>query len=310
VQAFHINILNIGCVPPAGLQGTVALHVGYDKYEPAMEFGMQNVTFYSEIIVDSVQPTFSPEDGGATVTIRGRNFWPGMLADCAFGSYVVPATILSNGSVHCSAPRAPAGGLSVPLRLLVNNKPVKQQAGTGIGFSYRPYPIVESLRPSSASLGDSQTVTVIGQNFFGTLVKCTFGGSPIARAAILTSTMLLCNLPAAQALGTVDVSVSIDDIASLTTAEFYATRPLSVTAVQPGHGPLEGNTLVTVFGANFPVNLVMFCRFGSYAAVKAEWISNSSVHCLTPRGHVGNRTVEVSANGGATYTRKIGRAHV
>ena len=71
----------------------------------------------------------------------------------------------------------------------------------------------------------------------------------------------------------------------------------TVSKLLPHAGPLEGNTLVEVYGTGFEQSENLVCRFGIEAMpVAARFVSETLIECRTRPSTPGNVTLEVSIN--------------
>jgi hypothetical protein len=62
---------------------------------------------------------------------------------------------------------------------------------------------------------------------------------------------------------------------------FQYTDELQISELVPASGPLNGDTLVTINGANFVPSNQLSCRFGQMYAV-ATYLSMSQLACQAP----------------------------
>ena len=81
----------------------------------------------------------------------------------------------------------------------------------------------------------------------------------------------------------------------------YSDAPVSVIAVSPKEGPVTGNTLLTIWGANFTDTTQIQIRFanGSHIATAVgTFIDSSRIVCVTPEfDSMMLVSVEVALNG-------------
>lgn len=78
---------------------------------------------FVEVVISSVEPPGGPALGGTPVTVRGSNLdvaWfdsDTFRCMCVWGNIVAPASILTSGSVQCTAPKMLPGSALLELDL-------------------------------------------------------------------------------------------------------------------------------------------------------------------------------------------------
>ena len=83
---------------------------------------------------------------------------------------------------------------------------------------------------------------------------------------------------------------------------FTYVSPISVKALSPKSGPVEGGTGIIVHGSNFVSSDVLRCRFGSPhlggvgAVTPGVFLSETRVRCVTPALPAGRISVELTTN--------------
>ena len=65
---------------------------------------------------------------------------------------------------------------------------------------------------------------------------------------------------------------------------YYVPRP-TIHSVHPQLGSANGGTVITIIGANFLQESILWCAFGSAGSVLAEWTSSEKVLCTSPASH-------------------------
>jgi IPT/TIG domain len=228
----------------------------------------------------------------------------------------------SEGSLSCISPASAAGTVQVrvtatdagdtPLEvaeLALTEAPHK--AGL-LTYVYTDVAWVDSVVPAYVPVTGNTTLTVRGANFANTTaLACSFiaahGDAAVVTSEVqwLSSTAVRCTAPAADAFFTaaaavvvaaaVDVpfavkltvtvngvgpSADVGGSGGAASLLYFATA--TTTAVVPASGSELGGTVVTVAGTNFAQSPEIVCKFGELTAVPAQWISNTSVTCVTP----------------------------
>eukprot|EP00698_Gefionella_okellyi_P014440 TRINITY_DN4005_c1_g1_i2.p1 TRINITY_DN4005_c1_g1~~TRINITY_DN4005_c1_g1_i2.p1 ORF type:complete len:2826 (+),score=696.32 TRINITY_DN4005_c1_g1_i2:356-8479(+) len=139
-------------------------------------------------------------------------------------------------------------------------------------------------------------VTVVGNNFVGTQPFCMFGALSSVPATKASTSLLYCETPAS-ASGSVSVEVSNNNLDYTANAvQFTFLQNIAVSSLVPNVGPLTGGTVVVVGGISFVSSSTLVCRFGSFPASAASWLSATRVQCASPPASVTSVTVEVSNN--------------
>lgn len=62
---------------------------------------------------------------------------------------------------------------------------------------------------------------------------------------------------------------------------YYYYKPPFLFDVQPGQGPVEGGTNVTVVGSNFNKTSTISCKFGDIE-IPGKYVSSSEILCVAP----------------------------
>jgi hypothetical protein len=159
---------------------------------------------------------------------------------------------------------------------------------------------VSQLLPAEGILGGGSIVTVVGSNFDESSddVFCKFG-DVATPASVVDSSSLTCVAPNNVA-GPVFVQVTnhggsngsssssssnyVHDGAQWTTDSVVYTylRPLTVSSVSPRHAGVEGGTLLTVSGHDFPDVPSLCCVFDGSNIVSATFVDVDTLTCTTP----------------------------
>ena len=288
-EAIYATSSEIHCHAPAAPAGNVTLRVGYSA-GALMPTGLV-VSFQMQSLVDDIYPLISSKSGGTVVTIQGRDFNTAREATCFFGRVGIPASIVSEREMTCEVPSS--RDRSVQMNVLIDGALVSQP---GVNITYNEDPRISKLIPSTGPVEGNTPVSVFGSNFQGDNMFCVLSDGSKFSAVSVTNTVLKCVTPPAE-LGVYTIHVEIDGYHSLTAAEYEYESALIADMLVPSVGPVEGGTVVTVFGQGFQSSKGVMCKFGDYLVMRGEWISETSVGCITPESDVGNRTLEVSVNG-------------
>ena len=180
------------------------------------------------------------------VTVYGMGMPSALGMICQFGSKLVGESstkMISSSMVSCVSPPAVTIGV-VTLALATDEMP--DITTEKKDFEYEIGATVVSIRPSAGcSGGTTQFITVFGQHFERTeMLSCRFGLNQTALGIYLSSSMVLCRVPAKSA-GTVSVSVSNNGVESGQGSAWYDFACThTIHMITPSMGPTEGGTIV------------------------------------------------------------------
>jgi hypothetical protein len=178
---------------------------------------------------------------------------------------------------------------------------------------------VMALVPPGGVTGTSTSVTVVGSGFavYGEgQLTCRVGGATLVPAVRLDSGRILCEIPARQNPGRVNVAVSLNAGSPSTFStdwiQFNYYIPPYLATIMPTRGGAQGGTTITISGMGFsslapeyPIRAsFMRCRFGSEVQRQPPLAhSDTSVVCNTTWGPNGARPVSLALNGATFVTR-------
>ena len=226
--------------------------------------------------------SFTPTSGktGQIVTITGTNF-TGATAVSFGGTAASAYTVVSATSITATVAAGTSGNVSVT---------TASGTGTLAGFTYLPPPAISSFSPTSASTG--QTVTLTGNNFTGA-TAVSFGGTAATSFSVLSATSI-----------TAVVGAGTTGVVSVTTANGVGTRAgfTFVTATPApaisSFTPTSGKTgqIVTITGTNFTGATAV--SFGGTAASAYTVVSATSITATVAAGTSGNVSVTTASGTG------------
>ena len=170
--------------------------------------GGATITFMERVTIAALEPSRGSAAGGTVVLVRGSGFLPAPGAACRFGAAPpVPATWLSDSTLTCISPPAPAGatGRALPFALTFNGG-VDWEGGSGssgsdaggsagAAFSYHaPYFVSWSGPPIGH---DGTLVEIHGENFPNVPgLQCRFGDAAVP-AQWRSTALITCFAPPA-----------------------------------------------------------------------------------------------------------------
>jgi hypothetical protein len=295
--------------------------------------------------VVSLRPARGPATGGTLLQITGSGFFDDANDDALFAcrfamtdsagnpSVVVPANRFSDTLLQCPTPNAASAlaasqdtdFLSVGVEVTLNGIDF---TSSGMAFSFYATPVVASISPVRGGERGGTVVTITGSNFprnrgYGT-VLCRFGEDEnTVTADWVSPTALRCTAPA-HLPSVVELALTFNGVDYTSAYSFEYSTAARITGRVPASGPVEGGTLLTLSGVNFPKHNHMYCRMGA-SLTPAAWISATQLTCRTPpqvsTGSValdvvsddGDRVWSDVQNGGSlafTYVPRLTVSHV
>ncbi len=205
--------------------------------------------------ITQIVPTRGPIAGGTEVVLVGSGFAEG--AHVLFGDSPASDVVFFNSDALRATTPAGAPGV-VAVRVL---NPDGQSATLAAAFEYveqpfgDPPPTLTSLTPNVGPVAGGSVVLVAGSGFT-TGATVLFGGATARRVQIVDPNRLVVVTPAAQAAGTVDVSVlNADGQGATLTGGYHYVTPSSaaprLSGITPSRGPALGGTSLILTGSGF-----------------------------------------------------------
>ena len=236
-----------------------------------------------------------PVAGNTLVTVTGTqdfiNSWETGTLRCRFDTEIVVGTFVTSSTMQCYSPGHSATS-GVPLEISSNNQDYSTE---GMTFEYQDDVDVTLIFPIGGSTAGGTIVTVSG-DAFTSAATCRFNLALATSATVQSSSTMLCESPAhAAGLAAVEVTNNGQQFTGLD-VQYQYYEPLQVTNVLPTTGPVDGHTVVTVYGSNFIGSMPLLCAFGTTIQVSASWKSSSELRCESPSEVSGTVSVEVSNN--------------
>jgi hypothetical protein len=255
-------------------------------------------------VVTGINPTSGAADGGDTVTVTGTGFTG--ATSVLFGS--VPGTNLTVASDTQLTVTSPPPNASGTIDVTVTTSAGTSAASAADQFTYvaaAAAPTVTGINPTSGAAGGGDTVTVTGTGFTGA-TSVLFGSVPGTNLTVASDTQLTVTSPAANASGTVDVTVTTPAGTSATSAAdqftYLTGAALPVVAgVSPVSGSAAGGDSVTVTGSGFTGATAV--DFGTAAATIQPGGSDSQLTVTSPAANAsGAVDVTVTTTAGTSAT--------
>ncbi|MCC6623334.1 MAG: IPT/TIG domain-containing protein [Deltaproteobacteria bacterium] len=253
------------------------------------------------IAIRAVAPGSGSIDGGTVITITGEGFEAGSTV--LVGGEESPAVdVISPNVITAVTPAAEQPGLA-DVRV---QRPDLSGATAFNAFAYFDPdtvgrgPNVFAVDPVLGPLTGGTTVMITGQRFAGP-VLVFFGATEATSVTVLDSGRIVARTPAANAPGTVAVSViNFDGLTGVAPGAFSyydasnATGP-TVGGVLPSEGSVFGETPITVVGQNMSAGTrIYICN----RPATLTSVQGSNLSLLTPAGSPGPCTIAaVNADG-------------
>lgn len=321
-QATWLSSSRVSCLVPPSSGGPreVSLTISNNGQDFAAEPLV--FTYIPAFTVVSNEPTTGPVEGGTSVILSGTELGEVGPWACIFGQIAVTAVQVANGYLQCQSPPQPAG--KIPLRVFRSSSPLAPAVpgaiaavasnslrDFGLHFEYQGTVYISSIQPRSGSITGGTPVTLLGFGFSNTTrLTCGFGESDrqllTTPALYVAAEMVLCSsppyllstervVPLAPTFVSVTLSLNGVDFADHG-PQFMYYAPVDVTRLFPGVGSVHGGTVLTVVGRNFLPSEGLSCRFGSFSASPAEFLSSELIRCTAPPSLEGPTKVAVTAS--------------
>jgi hypothetical protein len=269
--------------------------------------------------VYGISPTEGPSTGGQLAYITGRNIKAPAEAYFVVGGAAFQATTVDVSTTGDSMTvRTPEiTGVDQAQEWTANLR-IDTRVGLGDGESYTlassyrfgpliSDPIIYILQPNHGSARGGETINIIGQSFIAP-VRVTLGSLEVGEETVSPDGQMISFLtPEYSATQTnADVTVDVTVYSESGTArqktvtktqaftfEADIKTPV-ITGIDPVAGPLDGGTVVSIFGSGFSIPVQVF--FGTKVAVTTD-VRENRIVCVSPDySTVPNVTPPVSVN--------------
>eukprot|EP00741_Cyanophora_paradoxa_P010637 tig00020537_g10281.t1 len=251
----------------------------------------------------------SPASASRTHSSAGVGFGDYAGLACKFGTQTAPVKFVDSQTIMCTTPPAVDQTRStlVPVLLSLNGQDWsgdgQQSSDIEAAYRYYPAPSVTGLNPGCGPVTGNTVVQVLGTGFVNTNedLRVRFGTQD-GPATFVSDKALLAAAPAAENLapGVSPVSVSMNffdyRMAGPALEYHYYADPI-VSSIEPLNGPVEGGTVVTVFGQGIDQQgCALACKFGTMKAVAAP-LRPGAITCVAPKVPLAQSVpVEISLN--------------
>jgi hypothetical protein len=293
----------IACITPPGIFGAVPVHVSNERGVGVMKKGY----FYTAApAVTSLAPAAGPTAGGTQSTVSGSGFTK-QVEFSVGGSKAAVLEYLSPQQVRIATPPGQAGKADVTAS-------TKHGIGTLLGgFVYdddagTAATSILSVAPASGPLAGGNQVVVVAHGLvsksdttllLGNKAATITGVSPANKTVIAVA-------PQGSAPGAVDVVLMTSKGSHTQKGGYTYVDQLSVKAIAPAVGPIEGGTKVTITGSGFTGSGFTVgengtgkpnVKIGALPATAVVVVSDKELQAVTAPGSVGYVDVAVTLNG-------------
>ncbi len=270
--------------PAGSALGAVDLTVVTPRDRWVVKGGFAYVDAAGGMQLYGVFPHLGPAAGGNDVTLLGQGLSSGLTV--SIGGR--PATVLSaNGTSALVRVPARGGGARVNGIDATVGATTRSLAN---GYTYQL--TVGGISPTRGPAAGNTPATVSGTGFppdakvFIGALAGTVSGTPSETSASFTTPRGSGGLNDVRV-----ISAGDPENEAVLPAAFTYDEALSVGRVQPDRGAIAGGTLVTVLGAGFGEDTVVF--FGANHAKDVKIVDDHTLTCRTPKGEVGSVEVKV-----------------
>lgn len=272
-----------------GLVGAPDLAALLARWEQAAPWSMP--------VILSVSPSSGPVEGGATITITGRNLSGTTSVD--IGEERVASFAMIDSETLRVVTSAGAPGLAdVIVRTSIG---VGSQAGA---FRYVDrqaiVPKLVSISPPSGRLRGGTAVTITGVDV-SSVTAVRIDGFPARAVRVVDSNTITAVTPKGTAGPKLVELVSPSGTTALN-AGFTYLAPPRITSVVPGASSTAGGTRIMISGSN--LSEVSSVTIGGVSATDISQLDPGTITFTAPPGRVGPQLLQVYTPGGVVKKRR------
>ena len=171
--------------------------------------------------------------------------------------------------------------------------------GPGIKFRARvPYddtPYIFSITPAIGKSSGGTAVTINGANFVqdGTgYIDVRFDGLLATSIVVVSRSQITCVTPAGMSIGKIDITVkNANQTKTATLFAGFTSYEITITTIDPNHGPISGGTRVTITGIGFELGSTV--TFDDVAATDVVFVDSTQIRATSPSHATGFVSVKV-----------------
>ena len=321
------DIVVVACTSPlVNQRGSVNVEISVNSRNDVTT--NEKAFFYYEVPnIAHIRPKSGFASGGSHVNLQGNGFVQNEQMSCRFGDRLSPKIIyVSSTSVICvSPPLMPNDAqLEVPVTVANNGFDFIE---TNLTYIYRYNPSAFEISPRTVYSDGSTLCEIKGKHLVGAKT-CRFGDFGESVPVLSNSkNLILCRPPKVpwespyyHTHASVYVEFEQDFVfmklsvfyqhAILPVKTFYDSMEITkkhpiVLSLQPPFSTSNGNQQILVKGQNFVNGQGLSCMFGTRIKVPAQYISSTTISCLSPRTIPSILFVNI-VNGGSRLWSKYG----
>ncbi len=222
----------------------------------------------------SCTPTSGGLPGGTLVVVNGSGLTA--ATEVTFGDQPgLALTVLTDAELTVMTPAAAS---AAPAKVTVFTSQGPLAAGTFTYTTTAP-PQLIAIQPAESGPDGGTTVTLTGSGFTGA-TEVAFGDTSAGSFAVVSDNQINAVVPAATAVGSVPVTVTVAGTSSPASALF--TYAILVTGIDPSVGSVAGGTEMTISGIGFENATAV--DFGGVPAAAFAVVSDTRIVAVSPPG--------------------------
>ncbi|MSW38461.1 MAG: hypothetical protein F2839_02250, partial [Actinobacteria bacterium] len=261
-------------------------------------------TYYEKPIITSVEPQAVSVEGGAWITLNGKNFGKaGVPTVTVNGIKSNCVTRVSDTKVQAMVPAQVSAvtGAEVSILPSTNAGAPETPRTMNITAAGSPKPVVSTVSPSTTGKSGGEVITITGSNFGSTLPGVTVGGQ-CAKVTENSATSITIEAPSQDTDGAKDVVVYSALGGGTKVGGLTYTSSNGVTLVDPKTvNTTESTKSVTLTGKGFGTSKGTVSVGGTaVVAGNITWTSDTSITFTFTPTTVGANTIEVTPVGATT----------
>jgi hypothetical protein len=263
-------------VPRGQMVGPVDVRV-YGEGEGS--FLRRAYRYVEDLRITEAAPLTGPLEGGTSVTLTGEGF-EGATAVLFGGVPAVSFTVENSTRITAITPRGASLG-AVDVRIVTP----RESWSVRDGFTYADATgsfALYGIFPHVGARADG-TVTLTGQGLDAPGLSVSFGGEPVPLGAVTRNTAVV-TVPPRGALPRIITVTATQGTTSASLPDGYTFR-LSLAAVAPSSGSIQGGTDVLLDGADLPPDAMVFV--GAREAASISVSSETRLRFTSPPGSSG-----------------------
>ena len=300
VEAVVSGPHSLACRIPSPLSGSSNVNIsvaanGKDYTQPLQ------LEYISVATLTGLFPWHGRLEGGTSFFVSGVNF-PAEAVSCVFGGILGPGVRFNTSSVGCVSIASETGGTKHEIFLLFGHLRV----GPSLFFQSDDAVFISGISPTdvTATSITPQFIQLFGGEFFEFADQSCRVGTETTRMIWISSTEVLCRLPAILSPGSCQVFLSTNNVDLLYAGTILIKVETAIYSIWPSTGPMSGYSMTTILGTGFEVGLQYVCIFGSLT-ISSTLLNLTHLQCLTPPYNGGDLSVPVAVSCVNTTTRSI-----